>query len=154
MQDVMSGLVFWEGHVVQSVHEQADGSLLINLSEDPNKTASCGQCGLPCVLVHDRRWRRIRERDCFDRRVWLNVPVRRVDCHHCGARVTERIAWLAEHARITRRLWAWVEALAQILPIAHVPDLPACIGIPSRRSIDFACSPCTAGLKDAACAAW
>lgn len=123
MQDVMSGMVFWEGHVVQSVHEQADGSLLINLSEDPNKTASCGQCGQPCVLVHDRRWRRIRERDWFDRRVWLNVPVRRVDCHHCGARVTEHIAWLAEHARITRRLWAWVEALAQILPIAHVARL-------------------------------
>jgi len=123
MQDVMSGMVFWEGHVVQSVHEQADGSLLIELSEDPNKTASCGQCGLPCVLVHDRRWRRIRERDWFDRRVWLNVPVRRMDCHHCGARVTERITWLAGHARITRRLWAWVEALAQLLPVAHVAQL-------------------------------
>jgi len=119
----MSGMVFWEGHVVQSVHEQADGSLLINLSEDPNKMASCGQCGLPCVLVHDRRWRRIRERDCFDCRVWLNVPARRMDCHHCGARVTERITWLAAHARITRRLWAWVEALAQLLPVAHVAQL-------------------------------
>jgi transposase len=95
------------------------------ISEDPSHTASCGQCGRHCVLVHDRRWRRIRERDWFDRRVWLNAPVRRMDCHHCGARVTERIAWLAGHARITRRLWAWVEALAQILPIAHVAKLTA-----------------------------
>lgn len=123
MQDIMSGLSFWEGHVVQSIHEQADGSLLIDLSEDAHRAACCGHCGQPCALVHERRWRRIRERDWFDRRVWLNVPIRRMDCHHCGARVTERIPWLAGYARITRRLWAWVEALAQLLPIAHVAKL-------------------------------
>lgn len=123
MQDIMSGLAFWEGHVVQSCHEQADGSLLIHLSEDLNAMACCGRCGLPCALVHDRRWRRIRERDWFDRRVWLSVPIRRMDCHHCGARVSERIPWLAGHARITRRLWTWVEALVQLLPIAHVAKL-------------------------------
>lgn len=123
MQDVMSGMVFWEGHVVQSVHEQADGSLLIHLTEDPDKPACCGRCGQSCALMHERRWRRIRERDWFDRRVWLNVPVRRMDCHHCGARVTERIAWLGGHARVTLRLWAWVEALVQLLPIAHVARL-------------------------------
>jgi transposase len=119
----MSDLAFWEGHVVQSVREQADGSLLITLSEDPQIAARCGRCGEPCALVHERRWRRVRERDWFDRRVWLNVPVRRMDCHHCGACVTERIAWLPANARITRRLWAWVEALVQLLPIAHVARL-------------------------------
>lgn len=123
MHDVMSGLAFWEGHVVQSVREQADGSLLIALSEDPQIAARCGRCGEPCALVHERRWRRVRERDCFDRRVWLDVPVRRMDCHHCGACVTERIAWLSGQARITRRLWVWVEALVQLLPIAHVARL-------------------------------
>lgn len=123
MRDVMSGMAFWEGHVVQCVHEQADGSLLIELAEQRDRAACCGRCGEPCVLVHERRWRRIRERDCFDRRVWLKVPVRRMDCHHCGARVTERIVWLAPHSRITRRLWAWAEALVRILPIAHVADL-------------------------------
>jgi transposase len=46
-----------------------------------------------------------------------------MDCHHCGARVTEQISWLAGHARITRRLRAWVEALVQLLPIAHVAQL-------------------------------
>lgn len=123
MQDVMSGLAFWEGHVVQSCHEQADGSLLIELSEASDTLGCCGRCGQRCALVHERRRRRIRERDWFDRRVWLNVPIRRLDCHHCGARVTERISWLAGHARITRRVWAWVEALAQLLPISHVAHL-------------------------------
>lgn len=123
MHDVMSGLAFWEGHVVQSVCEQADGSLLIALSEDPQVAARCGRCGELCALLHERRWRRVRERDWFDRRVWLDVPIRRMDCHHCGACVTERIAWLSRQARITRRLWAWVEALVQLLPIAHVARL-------------------------------
>lgn len=34
----MSGMIVWGGRVVQSVHEQADGSLPINLSEGPHKT--------------------------------------------------------------------------------------------------------------------
>jgi transposase len=75
------------------------------------------------LQVHERIWRRVRERDWFDRRVWLHVPVRRMDCHHCGARVTERIGWLSRHARLTERPRVWVETLAELLPIAHVAKL-------------------------------
>ena len=32
----MLGLVFWEGHVVDSSQERADGSLLLSLCEDPS----------------------------------------------------------------------------------------------------------------------
>ncbi len=119
----MSSMVFWEGHVVKSCHEQADGSLLIDLLADPKQEARCGACGEVCALVHERSWRRVRERDWFDRRVWLRVPVRRMDCHHCGARAAERIGWLNRHARLTERLRAWVEALTELLPIAHVAKL-------------------------------
>lgn len=123
MQDAMSCLVFWEDHVVQSCCEQTDGSLLIKLSEYPARDARCGACGESSTLVHERTWRRVRERDWLDRRVWLHVPVRRMDCHHCGARVTERIGWLNRHARLTERLRVWVETLAELLPIAHVAKL-------------------------------
>jgi len=116
-------LPFWEGHRVQSCSEQPDGSLLITLIDCPNTPARCGACDQPCVLVHERRRRRVRERDCLDRRLWLDVPIRRMDCHHCGARVVEAIDWLATGARITRRLQAWVEALCALLPIAHVAQL-------------------------------
>lgn len=123
MLNAMSALSFWEGHIVESYSEQADGSLLIRLSESPDSPAICGHCEAPCVLVHERGRRRVRERDFFDRRVWLDVPIRRMDCHHCGAHATERIGWLDPRARITRRLRAWVEALVQLLPIAHVAQL-------------------------------
>jgi transposase len=119
----MLALQFWEGHVVDSCSEQADGSLLIKLSQAPEVAARCGACQAACVLVHERSWRRIRERDWFDRRVWLDVPIRRMDCHHCGARVVEQITWLERRSRITQRLRVWIEALTQLLPIAHVAQL-------------------------------
>lgn len=123
MLNAMLALPFWEGHVVESCNEQADGSLLIKLCESAEIPARCGACQGLCVLVHERRRRRIRERDCFDRRVWLDVPIRRMDCHHCGARVVEQVAWLDRRSRVTHRLRAWVEALTQLLPIAHVAQL-------------------------------
>jgi len=123
MLNAMSSLPFWEGHIVNAVHEQADGSLLIVLDTCPLSEALCGACRQSCVLVHERRRRKVRDRDILDRRVWLDVPIRRLDCHHCGARVAEHIGWLDRRARMTHRVRLWVEALAQLLPIAHVARL-------------------------------
>lgn len=123
MLNAMSSLPFWEGHVVDSVVERDDGSLLIILMACPTAEARCGCCHQPCALVHERRWREVRDRDILERRVWLKVPIRRLDCHHCDARVTEYIAWLDRRSRITHRVRVWVEALAQLLPIAHVSQL-------------------------------
>lgn len=123
MCDAMLGVVFWEGRLVDSCQERADGSLLLTLSEDPSHRRRCGRCGSDCVLLHERRRRRVRDRDWFDRRVWLDVPIRRLDCYQCGARAAERLSWLDTGERITHRLRAWIEALVLILPIAHVAQL-------------------------------
>ncbi|HEX8785019.1 MAG TPA: ISL3 family transposase [Terriglobales bacterium] len=123
MLNAMSSVPFWEGHIVDSVQEQEDGSLLIVLAECPVSEALCGACRQPCALVHERRRRRVRDRDCLDKRVWLDVPIRRLDCHHCNARVAEHIVWLDRRARVTHRVRLWIEALAQLLPIAHVARL-------------------------------
>ena len=119
----MLGLTFWEGHCVESFSERSDGSLVLKLTEDAETPGRCGSCRAACVLVHERGRRRVRERDWFDRRVWLDVPIRRMDCHHCGARVVEHISWLDSRSRVTQRLRAWIEALTQLLPIAHVARL-------------------------------
>lgn len=123
MLNAMSSVPFWEGHVVDTLREEPDGSLLVVLAECPKSEALCGACRRPCSLIHERRRRRVRDRDCLDRRVWLDVPIRRLDCHHCDARVAEHIAWLDRRSRITHRVRVWVEALAQLLPIAHVARL-------------------------------
>ena len=123
MSNAMLGLTFWEGHIVDCCAHHTDGPLILNLTEHPVTPARCGVCRQDCVLIHERRRRLVRERDCFDRRVWLDVPIRRMDCHHCGARVVEHIRWLDSRARITQRLRMWIEALTQLLPIAHVAKL-------------------------------
>jgi transposase len=123
MSNAMLGLTFWEGHIVDSFSERPDGSLVLKLTETPERLGRCGCCRRECVLIHERRRRLVRERDWFDRRVWLDVPIRRMDCHHCGARVVEHISWLDSRSRITQRLRAWIETLAQLLPIAHVAKL-------------------------------
>ena len=64
----------------------------------------------------------MRDRDLFDQRVLLQLPVRRVDCLNCG-RVTERIDWLEPASRLTRRLRVWLESLLRLLPISHVSRL-------------------------------
>jgi transposase len=65
----------------------------------------------------------VRDRDILDRPVWLDVPIQRMDCHHCGGRYAERLSWLETGERFTRRVRAWVEALVQLLPIQHVAQL-------------------------------
>ena len=68
----------------------------------------------------------MRERDLFDRQVWLQLPVRRVDCLRCG-RVSEHIDWLLWLPRLTRRMQCWIEALVQYLPSAMSASSPGSV---------------------------
>lgn len=112
---------FFPGYYIASSVSQAD---YLQLSLEPCATniPLCGRCQHPCPLIHDRRLRRVRDRDLFDQPVLLLLPMRRVDCLKCG-RVNEHIDWLAPFARMTQRLVRWIEALTLILPIAHVRQL-------------------------------
>ena len=94
----------------------------------------CRRCLQPTPLIHDQRIRRVRERDLFDRQVWLQLPVRRVDCLRCG-RVGEHIDWLPSGSRLTRRMQCWIEALVQYLPIRHVSQLTG-VGWHTIKEID------------------
>ena len=106
MLNAMWSLPFWEGHVVDSVLEQEDGSLLIALKESPGADALCGCCRQPCALIHERRRRRVRDRDILDRRVWLDVPIKRLDCHHCDALAEfQRAEFAPDRAAFPRHLF-------------------------------------------------
>lgn len=113
---------FWPGYEVVACRPSADSTLLIELKPHASSVPKCGRCGQASPLIHERRIRRVRDRDLFDQRVLLQLPVRRVDCLRCG-RVTERIDWLEPASRLTQRLRIWLEALLQILPISHVSRL-------------------------------
>ena len=122
MKNAISLPGVWPGFDVVAVDDATEGWLSIRLSPSPDTTPLCSRCLAPSPLIHDRRDRRIRERDILDRRVVLQVRTRRVDCLRCG-RVTEHLSWLSPFARITDRMRIWVEALTRLLPIAHVAAL-------------------------------
>jgi len=112
---------FWPGFDIAG-HVTSHSITTITLEPSKTHLPRCNRCRQPCPLIHDRRLRRVRDRDLFDEQVQLVVPIRRLDCLRCG-RVSEHIDWLAPFAGITQRLRVWVEALTQLLPLAHVSAL-------------------------------
>ena len=112
--------LFWEGfqlteHQILNVQQ-----LLIHL--EPSRSPHCSGCNTIVSCVHDTHRRRVRERDLFDHRVWLDVPVRRVKCPRCGVRI-EQIDWLDGRRHMTMAMRCHAEALVRLLPIKHVADL-------------------------------
>ena len=114
--------LFWEGFELES-YEQLDArTLQLRLSPKPSHPPCCSRCGQTTFLVHDVSWRRVRERDLFDYRVWLEVPVRRVRCPTCGP-AREKIPWLAGRRQLTQAMVNWVETLARLMPVKQVAEL-------------------------------
>ena len=113
---------FWEGFQPSRFTVLSASHCLIELEPDPDIAPRCRHCQHPCHHVHDTSIRRIRDRDLFEYRVWLEVPVRRLRCPRCGVS-RESLDWLAPHARITRRLQQHVEVLLRLLPIKHIAQL-------------------------------
>ncbi len=114
--------LFWEGFELHDVIELPEGGLLLQLQPRTEWLPRCSACGQRCRRIHETTIRRIRERDLFDRRVWLDVPVRRVCCTRCGVRV-EHISWLAGRRALTAAMVRYVEALVRLLPVRQVADL-------------------------------
>ena len=114
--------LFWEGfEPVQ--HTCVDSQTLrIRLQAKADMVPRCSRCGRPVREIHDVSWRRVRERDLFSYRVWLEVPVRRLRCPDCGPS-REQISWLAGRRALTVAMVRWVEALSRLLPVAHVARL-------------------------------
>ncbi|WP_235655980.1 helix-turn-helix domain-containing protein [Aeromonas caviae] len=125
---------FWPGYTVIAQALSANHHTLFTLEPRADFLPRCRRCLQPTPLIHDQRIRRVRERDLFDRQVWLQLPVRRVDCLRCG-RVSEHIDWLPSGSRLTRRMQCWIEALVQYLPIRHVSQLTG-VGWHTIKEID------------------
>lgn len=111
--------LFWEGFTVKSSTQVDAQSLHIRLQPAEDHVPRCSVCRQHTPAVHDITTRRIRERDFFQYRVWLEVPVRRVRCANCGPKL-EEINWLSGHQRLTASMISWVESLVRLMPVQHV----------------------------------
>lgn len=114
--------LFWEGFELESYEVFTSDTLSLRLQPRPSQPPVCSGCGQATHLVHDISRRRVRERDLFNYRVWLDVPVRRVRCIDCGIR-REQIRWLPGRRGLTQALIRQVEVMASLLPIKQVAEL-------------------------------
>lgn len=112
----------WEGFIATRFVPLSDSECQIDLIPDPQVPARCPRCRRPCPLIHDTSVRRLRDRDLFEYRVWLRVPIRRVRCATCGVG-REALSWLASRSRLTDRLRQHVEVLLTLLPLKQIADL-------------------------------
>lgn len=81
--------LFWEGFTVDSYTQPDAQSLLVRLQPADGYTPCCSRFHQHTFAIHDTTIRRIRERDLFHYRVWLEVPVRRVRCAACGSKLEQ-----------------------------------------------------------------
>ncbi|WP_172117557.1 ISL3 family transposase [Halomonas hibernica] len=114
--------LFWKGFTIESYAQIDAQSLLIRLQPADDYLPCCSGCNQQTLTIHDISIRRVRERDLFNYRVWLEVPVRRVRCATCGPR-REKIHWLAGRQRLTAGMIGWVESLVCLMPVQHVAAL-------------------------------
>jgi transposase len=64
--------------------------------------------------------RRVRDFSCGDRRVWLDVEIRRVFCRSCGKVKQESLEWLADNPFYTKRFAFWVGRRCRVSTIRDV----------------------------------
>jgi transposase len=62
----------------------------------------------------------VRDLSCGDRRVWLDVEVRRVLCRSCGKVKQEGLEWLADNPFYTKRFSFWVGRRCRVSTIRDV----------------------------------
>jgi len=74
-----------------------------SLSFGAQKKPLCGECGRAHSGWYDRKRRRVRDLSCGDRRAYLEIEVRRVQCRRCGKMKRERLDFLADNPLYTKR---------------------------------------------------
>ncbi len=73
-----------------------------HLYSPPKKTV-CGACGWVQKGWYDQKVQHFRDLSCGDRRVYLEIPIRRVDCRRCGKVKREQIDFLLDDRFYTER---------------------------------------------------
>ena len=130
---------FWPGYTVIAQALSANHHTLF-LSLAPTCLPCCRRCLQLHAIDPDQRIRRVRERDLFDRQVWLQSACFAASTV-CAVVASVNISTGSPLApRLTRRMQCWIEALVQYLPSAMSASSLGSVGI--IKEIDKAvCRP-------------
>ena len=83
---------------------------------------------------YDRKVCRVRDLSCGDRRIFLQLEVRRLDCRGCGKVKRERLDFLADNPHYTKRFAYYVGRRCRGTTIKDVAAELKLTGTRSRRS--------------------
>lgn len=81
---------------------------------------SCGIYGRVHRIFYDRKVRRVRDLACGDRRIFLDVEVRRVLCRSCVKLKQAQLDWLADSPFYTKRFAFWVGWRWRVMTIMDI----------------------------------
>ncbi len=82
----------------------------------------CGACGRVQHGFYDRTVRRVRDLSCGGLRIFLEIEIRRVGCLSCLAVKRERLDFLAENPRYTKRFAFYVGKRCRSATIKDIAD--------------------------------
>ena len=71
---------------------------------------------------YDQRSHWVRDLDLADRRIYLEILLRRVFCHVCQAVKRERLDWLADNPRYTKRFAFTVGRRCRLMTVKDVAE--------------------------------
>ena len=72
--------------------------------------------------VYDRAVRRVRDLPCGGLRIFLELEIRRVACRQCRAVKRERLDFLADNPRYTKRFAFYVGKRCRASPIKDIAE--------------------------------
>lgn len=121
--DAISRVVGLQRYVVEAIERFKDLLLLFLKLKRPGYR--CPGCGQWFFLYHDRRDRFIRDLNLGRFKTLLVVPQHRIDCDRCG-RQRERLPFLRQGARCTRRFEKWLFLLTRYMTVKAVSRLLGC----------------------------
>jgi transposase len=119
---LLEALGHWTDFEVAGVERKAGDpeQIWITLRRKPGAPLYCGVCGGEATRIHERQMRIVRDLPLFDAQTYLRIESCRVWCDNCGGPKRQRIDWVDEQQRVTRRLADSILQLCAHVAISHI----------------------------------
>jgi len=127
---------------VKVVHQGSfydERSVLIWIEPDLRYAPRCHHCGTPAATIYEQGLHRIvRDLNLADRKTFLEVQCRKLECPFCGAVRVEQLSFCDVGRRITHRL---VRYLYDLCKVMTVEDVARHLDLDPKtvKAVDYSC---------------
>ena len=108
------------------VFDKSTSETQIKVMPDLRYKAICSNCNKSTENISSIRYRMIRDLNIFSKITWLIVGIRLLKCEHCGGVHIEKLSYLDNYSRITKRL---EETVAKLCEFGTLKDVSEYFGL-------------------------